>query len=189
MYWIWLIFTSPNEYLLDRDLGLVAKGTDWHMIRYDPYFYSRYTTAVYDQDLFTGFPCQLRNLGNSWEFDLDHSQPWIGCKSVKYVEWWGIDTKICNQENNNKIIQTFFEKKWKSRECCFWKVVATCSFDWEICDTEAKMPTIRKTMKTTIRKTLNIWLGNSWGWRSDKLENGFSMCQPCLCSRNTTALW
>ncbi len=29
MYWIWIIFTSPNEYLLDRGLGLVAKGTDW----------------------------------------------------------------------------------------------------------------------------------------------------------------
>ncbi len=28
MYWIRLIFTSVNEYLLDRGLGLVAKGTD-----------------------------------------------------------------------------------------------------------------------------------------------------------------
>ncbi len=28
MYWIWIIFTSLNEYLLDRGLGLVAKGTD-----------------------------------------------------------------------------------------------------------------------------------------------------------------
>ncbi len=28
MYWICIIFTSPNEYLLDRDLGPVAKGTD-----------------------------------------------------------------------------------------------------------------------------------------------------------------
>ncbi len=28
LYWIWLIFTSPNEYLLDRVLGLVANGTD-----------------------------------------------------------------------------------------------------------------------------------------------------------------
>ncbi len=24
MYWIWIIFTSPNEYLLDKGLGLVA---------------------------------------------------------------------------------------------------------------------------------------------------------------------
>ncbi len=29
MYWIWIIFTSPNEYSLDRGLGLVAKGTNW----------------------------------------------------------------------------------------------------------------------------------------------------------------
>ncbi len=28
MYWISIIFTSSNEYLLDRGLGLVAKGTD-----------------------------------------------------------------------------------------------------------------------------------------------------------------
>ncbi len=28
MYSIWIIFTSPNKYLLDRGLGLVAKGTD-----------------------------------------------------------------------------------------------------------------------------------------------------------------
>ncbi len=28
MYWIWLIVTSPNEYLLDRGLGLVAEGID-----------------------------------------------------------------------------------------------------------------------------------------------------------------
>ncbi len=28
MYWIWVIFTSSNEYLLDRDLVLVAKSTD-----------------------------------------------------------------------------------------------------------------------------------------------------------------
>ncbi len=28
MYWIWIIFTSPNEYLLDRGLRLVAKDTD-----------------------------------------------------------------------------------------------------------------------------------------------------------------
>ncbi len=30
MYWIWLFFTSPNEYLLDRSLGLVTEGTDWN---------------------------------------------------------------------------------------------------------------------------------------------------------------
>ncbi len=28
MYSVWIILTSPNEYLLDRGLGLVAKGTD-----------------------------------------------------------------------------------------------------------------------------------------------------------------
>ncbi len=28
MYWIWIFFTNLNEYLLDRGLGLVAKGTD-----------------------------------------------------------------------------------------------------------------------------------------------------------------
>ncbi len=32
MYWIWIVFTSPNEYLLDGGLGLVAKGTDWGQI-------------------------------------------------------------------------------------------------------------------------------------------------------------
>ncbi len=32
MYSIWISFTSPNEYLLDRGLGLVAKGTDWHLV-------------------------------------------------------------------------------------------------------------------------------------------------------------
>ncbi len=26
MYWIWIIVTSPHEYLLDRSLGLVVKG-------------------------------------------------------------------------------------------------------------------------------------------------------------------
>ncbi len=29
MYSIWTILTNPNEYLLDRGLGLVAKGRDW----------------------------------------------------------------------------------------------------------------------------------------------------------------
>ncbi len=33
MYWIWLFFTSLNEYLLDRGLGLVAKGTDCRIPR------------------------------------------------------------------------------------------------------------------------------------------------------------
>ncbi len=28
MYWIWLIFTSQNEYLVERGLGLVVEGTD-----------------------------------------------------------------------------------------------------------------------------------------------------------------
>ncbi len=28
MYWIWIIYTNPNEYSLDRGLGLVAKDTD-----------------------------------------------------------------------------------------------------------------------------------------------------------------
>ncbi len=28
MYWIWIILTSWNKYLLERVLGLVAKGTD-----------------------------------------------------------------------------------------------------------------------------------------------------------------
>ncbi len=31
MYWNWIIFNSLNEYLLDRGLGLVAKGTDCFM--------------------------------------------------------------------------------------------------------------------------------------------------------------
>ncbi len=28
MYCIWIIFTNPNEYLQDKGMGLVAKGTD-----------------------------------------------------------------------------------------------------------------------------------------------------------------
>ncbi len=31
MFWILLSFTNLNEYLLDRGLGLVAKGTDWEL--------------------------------------------------------------------------------------------------------------------------------------------------------------
>ncbi len=44
MYWIWIIFTSLNEYLLDRGLGLVAKGIDWtcrkHMAQFLGYKYN-----------------------------------------------------------------------------------------------------------------------------------------------------
>ncbi len=32
MYWIWLILTNPNEYLLDRGLGLVANSTDLFLL-------------------------------------------------------------------------------------------------------------------------------------------------------------
>ncbi len=32
MYSLGIIFTSPNEYLLDRGLGIVAKDIDWHLV-------------------------------------------------------------------------------------------------------------------------------------------------------------
>ncbi len=45
MYWIWIIFTNLNEYLLDRGLGLGAKGTDC-INNLHEWVYSKYVPAI-----------------------------------------------------------------------------------------------------------------------------------------------
>ncbi len=59
------------------------------------------------------------NLGNSWEFDLDHSQPGIGSEFVTFVQSGWESTKIClGQENDQRNNLDILEKKWNSWTFC-----------------------------------------------------------------------
>ncbi len=74
--------------------------------------------------LYNRVPTLVRNLGNRWEFDLGYSQLGIGWELVFCAKWLGIHTQnILVGKMISEIIPTFWEKKGKSLEFCFWKVM------------------------------------------------------------------
>ncbi len=62
--------------------------------------------------------------GKSWKFELSHSRPGIGW------EYGNPHKNVFVGKMTNKIIGTFWRKKWKSYEFWFWKVVLGNGWGW-----------------------------------------------------------
>ncbi len=71
-------------------------------------------------------PTLVGNLGNSWEFDLSHSQPGIGWECIEFLQsGWESTINVFGQENDQQNnFRIFGEKMEKSWEFYYgWEMV------------------------------------------------------------------